>query len=313
MDSITGREITRRDFVRGTAATVAAAWACDVSEARAQDDRAPEPWNMKLATSSVMFDKLPIEQVCETVARLGLQAVDIWAPFSWGGAQCEHLADINKRLGGEGLRQLLSKHKLELAAFTIYGHQLSEYWQLIRDFGGGVVVRSADAKQAKDAETLTSSMRAFFEKLKPDIELADKCNARLAIENHGGSLLSSPDSFKAFVELNPNPKRIGIALAPYHIQAYKAPVEDVIRISGPQCLFVYAWQRGQGFSQMPGVGPADFTPWVRALAEAKYPHYSSIFMHGHPPADTMEAAVAKSRQYMLKRLADACKRSPAGN
>jgi hypothetical protein len=51
---------------------------------------------------------------------------------------------------------------------------------------------------------------------------------------------------------------------------------------------------------MPGVGPADFTPWVRALAALKYPHYSSIFMHGHPPADKMEAAVSKSRDYMLK-------------
>ena len=45
--------------------------------------------------------------------------------------------------------------------------------------------------------------------------------------NHADSLLNSKDSFKAFVELNRNP-RLGIALAPYHLQAAGISVEDVI-------------------------------------------------------------------------------------
>ena len=297
--------MTRRDFVR-SAAAVAGMSVCGVSAAYAEDKpkaKAKNAWKMKLATSSVMFDKLPIEQVCQRAARLGLGGLDIWAPFTWGGAQCKHLADVKKRLGGKGLAALLKKHKLELAAFTIYGHKLSDYSGLIGDFGGGVVVRGAGAGRV-GGKDLTPKMKAFFEKLKPDIELAEKCNARLAIENHGGSLLSSPDSFKAFVELNPNKKRVGVAVAPYHLQGYKTPVEDVIKTAGAQCLFLYAWQRGKGDTQMPGVGPADFTPWVKALASLKYAHYSSIFMHGHPPADKMEAAVARSRDYMLK-----CRRS----
>ena len=292
--------MTRRDFVR-SAAAVAGMSVCGVSAARAEDNpSAKNSWKMKLATSSVMFDKLPIEQVCQRVARLGLGAIDIWAPFTWGGAQCTHLEDVKKRLGGKGLKELLKKHKLEMAAFTIYGHKLSQYSELIGDYGGGVVVRGADAGRAANPKDLAPKMRAFFEKLKPDIELAEKCNARLAIENHGGSLLSTPDSFKAFVELNPNKKRVGVAIAPYHLQGYKTPIEDVIKIAGSQCLFFYAWQKAKGVAQMPGVGPADFTPWVRALAELKYQHYSSIFMHGHPSADKMETAVSKSREYMLK-------------
>jgi len=293
------RNISRREFVRSTAAAVAAASACRFSAAHAED-KAEDAWKMRLATSSVMFDKLPIEQVCERVARLELQAVDIWAPFTWGGAQCTHLEDVKNRLGGKGLRELLTKHKLDVAAFTIYGHKLSQYWELIRDYGGGVVVRSAGAGRLTDPKELTPRMRKFFETLKPDIELADKCNARLAIENHGGDLLSAPDSFKAFVELNPAPKRVGIAFAPYHLQAYKTPMEEIIKIAAPQCLFFYAWQHGHGTVQMPGVGPMDFTPWMRALAEANYTHYSSIFMHGHSVADEMEAAVPKSREYLLK-------------
>ena len=56
-------------------------------------------WKMKLATSSVMFDKLPIEQVCQRAERLGLDALDIWGPFN----HCDHLADVspgNHRVGG---------------------------------------------------------------------------------------------------------------------------------------------------------------------------------------------------------------------
>jgi len=292
--------VTRRQFVRGAA--VAGAALCGASSlGAAEKPKAKNAWKMKLATSSVMFDRLPIEKVCETAARLGLGGLDIWAPFSWGGAKCDHLADVKKRLGGKGLKALLAKHKLELAAFTIYGHALSKFSDLIGDFGGGVVVRGAGARRAPDKD-LTPKMKVFFEKLKPEIELAEKCNARLAIENHGGSLLSSPDSFKAFVELNPNAKRVGIAVAPYHLQAYKTPVENVIKTAGDQCLFLYAWQRGKSFDQMPGVGPADFKPWIKALAAMKYKHYSSIFMHGHPPADKMAAAVAKSRDYMIKCL-----------
>ena len=295
MKSNDDRNMTRRSFVRRATAAMAAASACRFSEARAED-KPENAWKMKLATSSVMFGKLPFEQACERAARLGLQGIDIWAPF---GGQCSHLEDIKIRLGGKGLRELLTKHKLEVAAFTLYiNAKLSQDWELIRDYGGGIVVRSAGAGRLADPKDLTPRMRAFFESLKPEVELAEKCDARLAIENHVGDLLNTPDSFKAFVELNPNPRRIGIAFAPYHLQAYKMPIEDVIRTAGSQCLFFYAWQHGHGMKQMPGVGPVDFTPWVRALAEIGYPHYSSIFMHGHPAADEMEAAVSKSREYL---------------
>jgi hypothetical protein len=55
-------------------------------------------------------------------------------------------------------------------------------------------------------------MRAFFGKLKPQIELAAASNARLAIENHSGALLHSPDSFKAFLDINPAPEELAESL-----------------------------------------------------------------------------------------------------
>ena len=106
-------------------------------------------------------------------------------------------------------------------------------------------------------------MQAFLEKLKPEIELAEKYNSYLAVENHSGSLLGSRDSFQALVDLNRS-DRVGVALAPYHLQAEGISVEEVIGIVGKQLLFFYAWQKADGVKQLPGVGPTDMTPWVRA-------------------------------------------------
>ena len=302
----TDKSITRRRFL-GTAAGCGAAMSvlpmCGCSGALQSGEKG---WKMKLATSSVMFDKLPIEKVCERTERLGLDALDIWGPFKYYETYCDHLEDAKKRLGGKGLRELMTKHKLEVAAFTLYQkNRFSDYWKMIRDYGGGIIVRSDRAKRSSP-EDMTKNMEAFFEGLKPEIELAEKSNSVLAIENHGGGLLNPFDSFKAFVELNPNPKRVGIAFAPYHLQGYKTPMTEFIKVAGPQMKFFYAWQRGTqknsfGAGQLPGFGPADFTPWLQAMADVNYSQYLSIFLHGHGPADEMEANVSKSRAYLLER------------
>ena len=82
-------------------------------------------------------------------------------------------------------------------------------------------------------------MKTFFEQLKPHVELAEKYDSYLAIENHADCLLNSHDSFKAFVELNTN-KRVGIALAPYHLQAAGISAADVMATLGTQLFFLYA-------------------------------------------------------------------------
>ncbi len=134
-------------------------------------------------------------------------------------------------------------------------------------------------------------MKSLFEQLKPQVDLAEKCNSRIAVENHADSLLGSKDSFKAFVELNRNP-RLGIALAPYHLQAAGISVEEVIEIAGKQLLFFYAWQHADGMKQLPGIGPADFTPWIAALARTGYAEYVNPFMHGHPGPEEMAKGLA---------------------
>ncbi len=252
---------------------------------------AGKKWRMRLSTSSIHFMQLPIEQACEQIAKLGFEAIDIWSAHEG----CPHLDDVAKRLGAEGLKKLLAKNKLKLFAFSVYRGGYGRYAELLGKAGGGVAIQGS-AGPCKPEE-LTGRMKQFIEKLKPLVELAEKYNSYLAIENHGNALLNTLDSLKAFVDVNKS-RRLGIALAPYHIQTLKASVPEAIRICGKQLLFFYAWQHYRGAKQLPGIGPTDMTPWLQALADIRYRGYVNPFMHGHPEADVMAANLAKSRDYL---------------
>jgi sugar phosphate isomerase/epimerase len=283
----------RRQFLRGTAATLALAGL----SGRAIAEPASS-WRMRLALSSVMLAELPIEEVCARAARLGFEAIDIWCPFG----KCKHLTEVVAHLGPDGLKELLAKHKLTLASFTTYrvGPEkvgFPAYADFIGKFGGGVVVRESEYTKVKP-ENLTAAMRAFFEKLKPQIEMAAENKVRLAIENHSDAMLNSPDSFKAFVDLNPAPQHVGLGVAPYHLQNIKAPVDEVIRTAGSQLLFFYAWQAADGMKQLPGHGPADLVPWLKALAEIRYAGFVNPFLHGEPTPEELSVGMTKACTYL---------------
>jgi len=256
-------------------------------------------WVMRLSTSSIMFRHLPIEQVCERLAGLGFEAIDIWSAHEG----CPHLDDVATRLGGAGLKAVLRQHRLALCSFSVYAGGYPRYAALLGAAGGGVAVRGSDSKPCPPAE-LTARMRAFLEELKPQTELAGLHQTRLAIENHSDALLNTLDSLKAFVDLNSSP-HLGLALAPYHLQAIPASVEEAIRICGRQLFYFYAWQKADGFGQLPGHGPADFTPWLKALAAIPYAGHVNPFMHGDAAADVMAQAVAKARDCLRQCQATA--------
>ena len=130
-------------------------------------------------------------------------------------------------------------------------------------------------------------------------ELAEKQRTHLAIENHGASLLDSIDSIRALVDLNRNP-RLGIALAPFHIQARGESVTEAILAAGSQLLFFYAWQYDPAMSvkQLPGLGPVDCAPRMASLARIHYRGYVNSFLHDQPPPDPTAQALGKSRDYL---------------
>ncbi len=250
-------------------------------------------WTMKLSASSIAFASLSIEQACERIARLGFEGIDIWSAH----AGCPHLDDVQKRLGGSGLKELLGRNKLRLNAFSVYAGGYPRYAELLGASGGGVAVMgSAGPCEPKE---LTRRVQAFLESLKPQLELAEKHDSSLAIENHGQSLLDSIDSIRAFVELNRSP-RLGLALAPFHIQARGESVPEAILAAGSSLLFFYAWQYDPRMStdQLPGHGPADFTPWLASLERVSFRGYVNPFLHSEPPPDATFAALAKSRDYL---------------
>ena len=256
-----------------------------------QTASAPKKWQMRLSTSSIHFTGLPIEQACERIAKLGFKAIDIWSAH----AGCPHLDDVAKRLGPEGLKELLARHQLKLCAFSVYTGGYERYAELLGKAGGGVAVRGSEGACAPDE--LTPRMRAFIEGLKPLVELAERNDSQLAIENHGNALLCSLDSLKAFVDINTSP-RLGVALAPYHVQTLKASVPEAIRICGRQLLFFYAWQHSAGSEQLPGTGPTDMTPWLQALADIRFRGYVNPFMHGEIEPEVMSANLSKARDYL---------------
>ncbi|MCX5655264.1 MAG: sugar phosphate isomerase/epimerase [Planctomycetota bacterium] len=281
---------TRREFLSRAACVAAGAAGVGMLGSRAAWGE-NAPWKMHLSASSIDFTRLPIEQACERIAALGFEAIDIWSPH----AKCPHLDDVQKRLGAQGLKDLLARTKLKLYAFSVYAGGYPKYAELLGQAGGGVAVRGSGGQC--DPAQLTAKTKAFIEGLKRELELAEKYNSYIAIENHGGSMLNSLDSFKAFVDNNTNP-RLGLALAPYHLQAAKASVEDAIAVAGKQLLFFYAWQNGGGLAQLPGHGPTDFSPWLAALAKIDYKWYVNPFMHDEPVPDEMSKALEKSREYL---------------
>ena len=284
-------KLGRREFLQTACGTVAGWAALPALSSRRAEAGAESAWKMRLSTSSIHYIHLPVEQACQKIAELGFEGVDIWSAHQ----KCPHLDDVQKRLGADGLKKVLGEHKLKLFAFSVYAGGYRKYAELLGEAGGGVAVRGS-AGPVEPGE-LTARMGKFLESLKPEAELAEKHNSYVAIENHGHALLDSVDSFKAFVDLNKSP-RLGIALAPYHLQGRKISVEESIEVCGRQLFFFYAWQRGGGVTQLPGHGPTDFTPWIAALAKIRYSGYVNPFMHGDLEPDIMSKALAKSRDYL---------------
>ena len=283
--------LNRRSFLGAIGLSGAAAVTSPALSVWSQEATEREKWRMRLSTSSIHFMELPIEQASERISRLGFEAIDIWSAHEG----CPHLDDVARRLGPEGLKELLARFKLKLLAFSVYAGGYPRYAELLGKAGGGVAVRGSTG--ACEPEELTARMREFIDSLKPLVELAEEHNSYLAIENHGDTLLRSLDSLKAFVDFNTSP-RLGIALAPYHIQTLKASVPDAIRICGKQLFFFYAWQHSPDAKQLPGIGPTDMTPWLRALADVQYRGYVNPFMHGHIASDVMEDHLSTSRDYL---------------
>jgi sugar phosphate isomerase/epimerase len=263
-----------------------------------------EAWRLRQAASSIAFSSLPIESAIARIAELGFDAIDIWSAH----AGCPHLDDVLHRLGPEGLLPLLEKHHLSLYSFSVYKGGYRKYAELLGQCGGGIAVRGSEGGLPGSFEETKTRMKRFVESLKPDLELCEKYDSRLAIENHANALLHTLDSMKLFVETASDHPRLGIALAPYHVQSLpNQPVREAIRIGGERLFFIYMWQKPASGEtpegQLPGIGPVDVTPWLAELRRIDYCYPVTPFMHHEPEPERMATLLKRSKKYLASRAA----------
>ena len=90
----------------------------------------------------------------------GFEAIDIWSAHQG----CPHLDDVAKRLGSEGLKELLAKNKLKLFAFSVYSGGYERYAELLGKAGGGVAVRGS-SQACKPEELVITSYSIHYTKL----------------------------------------------------------------------------------------------------------------------------------------------------
>jgi sugar phosphate isomerase/epimerase len=288
--------ITRRHFMAATATTCLSM--SPMAQALSRTPVAKSDWKMRLSTSSLHYRSLSLAEACTRIGKLGFQGIDVWAHFEWAGPLCEHLEEGLKTLGPKEFATLLQGQQLELFAASCYTVPVSQFAPLLGKLGGAVMIRGSRGIQG--TVDLKAQMKQFIESLKPDLEMLEQHGCVMAIENHSGnSLLNTVDSVKIFTELNTH-KNLGIALAPYHIQKNGESVEQAIRLASDQLRFFYAWQFGEGTQQLPGIGPTDFRPWIKALADVSYRGFVNPFMHHEPEPDDMDKSLAISRDYLEK-------------
>ncbi|MDR2763135.1 MAG: sugar phosphate isomerase/epimerase [Planctomycetaceae bacterium] len=244
--------------------------------------------------SSVNYASLSLEEACRRISELGYESIDIWDAIPpW--LKCPHLQYAAETLKADGLKKLLEKYRLKLCGFTVYSAGYAKYAEFLGQCGGGISIQGS---RAPTTNSLTADMKKFMEELKPAIELCEKHNFYLLIENHSGRvLLNKLDSFKAFVDLNVS-DRIGIALAPHHILVNNESVVEAIRICGERLRFIYMWSNEKGEQQMPGVGKVDMKDWIIALNEIGYSRALTPFMHHEPLPNRMDELHRQSLKYL---------------
>lgn len=271
------------------------------------------PFRLRYILSSAMYGTMPLEQIVSEVKATGATALDIWpAPH---GNQREQIDEM----GPSAFRELLATEGIKLGGIACYRpgpFRLASEMDLARDLEqrGVVLVTGAGGKKEVQAKGLKAAVRSFIEKMKPQIDHAERTGCIIAIENHANDLLETPEGIRRFGELAPKGP-FGLAFAPHHLPQDSQLQADLIKELGPVVKFVYAQQHGKGskvklpkedeLSQMPGRGPLDFGPIVGALAAIKYEGYTEIFMHPVPrgvpilpTAAEITAEINASRRYL---------------
>ncbi|MFN0198605.1 MAG: sugar phosphate isomerase/epimerase family protein [Planctomycetaceae bacterium] len=303
--------ITRREMLIAAAGTFAGAGLLP-QLLRADDTE----FKFRYILGSSMYGYTDVREILPEVSKIDATAIDIWPKVH--GNQREQLDE----LGEEKFAALLKEHDVHLGCITQYKlgpFGLADEMKLAQRFGCATIVTGAVGPKDLKGDELKSAVSQFIEQMKPHLDVAAETGVTIAIENHSGSLLSTPDSINWLVELRPS-SHLAIALAPYHLPQEEEMLCDLIRTCGNSIAMFYAWQHGMGcmeklpkeqeLLQMPGRGDLKFQPLVAALREIEYAGWTEIFMHPVPrgipilePTSAVTEEINRARAYLAKCLA----------
>lgn len=305
MDGSNGFDrVSRRSFLK--AASVAGVGAASVFSGVSAV--ASTEFSLRYILASCMYGELPLDAILPEAARIGATEIDLWPKIH--GNQREQI----DAMGHDVFAEKMKAAGLRLGIITRYDlgpYKLQDEMKVVKALGGDMIVTGSGNIEGA---SLKERVQAFVESMKPHVAVAEELGVTIAIENHGNQLIESPDSLKYLAELSGS-DRLGIAFAPYHLPQDPEVLAGLIRDLGPGMVHFYAWEHGHGcmvkipkaqeMQQLPGYGPLEFGPIVKALEETKYSGRTSIFMHPVPrgipilpTATEVTQAINRSREYL---------------
>ena len=310
--------VTRREALNVAAAGCGAVMAMSSTPAEtshAAKAASEKEFALNYMLASCMYGYMYVGEILPEVAKCGAMHLDLWPKKH--GNQREQLTD----LGEVRFAELLQKHNVKLGCITQYAlgpFGLTEEFQLARRFGCELIVTGGEGPKGLAGAELKSAVSAFVERMKPHLAVAEQNNVTVAIENHANNLFDSADSLRYLRDLSPS-KHLKVGLAPYHLPQDAEQLGTLIRDLGESIAMFYAWQHGNGcmtrlpkeeeLLQLPGRGPLDFAPLLKALRDIEYCGWTEIFMHpvprGIPILETAEDVtreINRSRDYLAERL-----------
>ena len=282
--------IDRRRWIASLSAAILAAqaWSPLADNRLPANETDQSDFRFRFLLGSSLYGYARLDQIVPQVRAAGATAIDIWPKVH--GNQREQLDE----LGEAAFAELLARADITLGCITQYKlgpFGLRDEMRLAQRLGCRSIVTGAVGPRDLSGAELKSAIVDFVEKLKPHLAVAEETGVTIAIENHAGNLIWSPDAICWLADLRPS-NHLAVALAPYHLDQDPELIAGLIRSLGDRMAVFYAWQHGNGSMtaqpkeaerlQLPGRGDLDFGPIVRALRETDYRGWTEVFMHSYP-------------------------------
>jgi sugar phosphate isomerase/epimerase len=304
--------LTRRQFHSAVGSALAAT--ALGPRVRAAD---PPPFRLRYIVASCMYGLAPLAEVLAEVPKTGAEHIEIWATPH--GNQREQIDEM----GVDAFRGLLQRHNVKLGSFTCFKYGIFDMqgeMQLVKDLGGDLVICNSRGPKDLTGKGLKAEVKKFADQLRPHVEHAEQVGLTIGVENHSGGLISSPESQRMLLDLIPS-RRLGIALAPYHLPQEPELIARLITDLSERLVHFQAWQHGMGcmtklpkeqeLLQLPHRGPLDWRPILAALKQIQYAGRTEVFMHpfprGIPILETtprVTAVINAARAFLEERLAE---------